>query len=141
MILRRTPAAALALVLALGVAPLAAQTGHGGHGAHGAHGGGHGAHAGHGAAAATQADSEATKAFRAVNERMHAEMDIAYENDVDIDFVRGMIPHHQGAVEMAKVLLAHSSDPELRALAQEIVDAQEKEIAFMRSYLEKRGAR
>lgn len=97
----------------------------------------HGSHAA--AAAAAPADTAATQAFRDINARMHSEMDIAFTNDVDVDFVRSMIPHHEGAVEMAKVVLEHSSDPELRALAEAVVAAQEAEIAFMRVYLEKRG--
>ena len=59
--------------------------------------------------------------------------------DVDADFVRGMIPHHQGAIDMAKVVLEHGQDPELRKLAEAIVAAQDGEIAFMREWLAKKG--
>ena len=45
-----------------------------------------------------------------------------------------MIPHHQGAIDMAKVELKYGKDPELKKLAQDIIDAQEKEISFMKDW-------
>ena len=70
---------------------------------------------------------------------MHRDMDIRYTNDVDVDFARSMIPHHQGALEMAKVALEHAKEPETRKLAQDIVKAQETEIAQMRAFLKRKG--
>lgn len=96
-------------------------------------------HAGHGAPAASTHDSLATAAYKAANARMHKDMDIAYQGDADADFVRGMIPHHQGAIDMAKIVLAHGKDPELKKLANGIVAEQEKEIAVMRAWLKKHG--
>ena len=52
----------------------------------------------------------------------------------DHDFVAMMIPHHQGAIDMARFELAHGTDPAMRALAKEIVAAQDKELAEMRAW-------
>jgi len=61
--------------------------------------------------------------------------------DADHDFVVMMLPHHQGAVDMAKFELAHGKDPALQKLAREIVAAQDKEIAFMKGWLAKHPAK
>lgn len=91
-------------------------------------------HAGHGAP--TPTDSSASiKAFEAASANMHKDMAIAYTGDADVDFVRGMIPHHQGAIDMARVVIKHGKDPAIRKLAQGIIVAQEKEIAQMRGWL------
>ncbi|MET3891091.1 uncharacterized protein (DUF305 family) [Bosea sp. OAE506] len=100
---------------------------------------GHGSHAGHGKPAAKAADSAATTAYKAANAKMHKDMDIAFTGDADADFVRGMIPHHQGAIDMARVMLAHGKDPALKKLATGIIADQEKEIAMMRDWLKANG--
>ena len=100
----------------------------------------HGGHAGHGAAAAAKpGDSASTKAYRDANTKMHKDMDIPYSGDADADFVRGMIPHHQGAIDMAKIVLAHGKDPVIRKLAENVIRDQEKEVAMMRDWLKKNG--
>jgi uncharacterized protein (DUF305 family) len=94
-------------------------------------------HAGQGPASAS--DSEATKAFRDVNARMHKDMDINFTGDPDADFVRGMIPHHRGAIEMAKVQLKYGKDEQIRKLATDVIRDQEREIADMEAWLKKHG--
>ncbi len=85
------------------------------------------------------AKSESTRAYEAANARMHDGMNAALTGDADIDFMQGMIPHHQGAIDMAEIVLKYGKDPETRKLAQEIVKAQTDEIAFMKAWLAKRG--
>lgn len=79
--------------------------------------------------------SVASLAMNAVNERMHREMAIAYTGNVDADFVRNMIAHHQGAVDMARIEAAFGKDQKIRELAQNVIKAQEEEIAMMKSWL------
>jgi len=55
--------------------------------------------------------------------------------DPDLAFVCGMIAHHQGAIDMAEVLLAHGADPQMRVLAEEIIEAQVAEIDLMKTWL------
>ena len=95
-------------------------------------------HGSHGAAPAAAA-SPSTKAFEAATDRMHRDMAIKFSGDADIDFIKGMIPHHQGAIDMAKVVLQYGKDAETKKLATDIIAAQEKEIAMMREWLKKRG--
>ena len=76
-------------------------------------------------------------AFHGINMKMHGAMDIAFTGNADVDFVKGMIPHHTGAVDMAKTVLAFGKDPEVRKLAEEIIKAQESEIALMQGWLKK----
>ena len=75
--------------------------------------------------------SEMTK----VNARMHAGMEIAANGDVDRDFMRMMLPHHQGAIDMALLQLKYGRDEKLKRLAQSIIVEQWQEIAYMRTLL------
>jgi uncharacterized protein (DUF305 family) len=67
--------------------------------------------------------------------RMHRDMMVPPSGDVDRDFATMMIPHHQGAVEMAEAELRFGHAPVLRRLAQGIVVEQRQEIAVMRQAL------
>jgi len=69
------------------------------------------------------------------NARMHVGMEIAPSGDVDRDFALMMIPHHQGAIDMAVVMLKYGRDERLRRLAQSIIVEQGQEIAYMRTLL------
>ncbi len=81
----------------------------------------------------------ASLAFHAINAKMHDGMDITFTGNADIDFVKGMIPHHQGAVDLAKTVLAFGKDPEVKKLAEEVIKAQETEISLMKEWLKKNG--
>ena len=120
---RLTLAASLALILA---APLTAS----------AQEADHSAHAGH---AMSGSESASTMAYMEANAKMHAGMDIPFTGAADVDFIRGMIAHHQGAIDMARVVLDHGKDAEVKKHAQEIIAAQEGEIAWMTDWLAKNG--
>ena len=78
-------------------------------------------------------------AFHGINAKMHGAMNIVFTGNADVDFIQGMVPHHQGAIDMAKTVLAFGKDPEVRKLAEEIIRAQESEIALMQTWLKKSG--
>ena len=80
------------------------------------------------------ADDAATEAFKQADQKMMEGMHITPTGDVDRDFALMMIPHHQGAIDMAKVELQYGKDPKLRAMAEAIVKAQEEEIAEMKAW-------
>jgi uncharacterized protein (DUF305 family) len=72
---------------------------------------------------------------RAAMGRMMSAMQIAPTGDVDADFAAAMIPHHQGAMEMAQAELRYGKDKQLRAMAQGIIDEQRQQIVTMRAAL------
>ena len=83
---------------------------------------------------------EAHKALAAGMAKMRADMSAGIQaTDIDIAFNCGMIPHHQGAISMARVELKYGKDPENRKLAEAIIKAQEKEVMEMLAWLEKRS--
>ena len=84
-------------------------------------------------------DAASTLAYKKADMDMMHGMAVEYTGNADIDFRTKMIPHHQGAIDMARVALEHATDPETKALAETIIAAQEQEIAEMRAWLEENG--
>lgn len=84
----------------------------------------------HGAAGPTAGD----QAFAASEAEMHRLMAAASGDTVDQAYVAKMIAHHQGAVAMAEVAMRDSRDPEIRRMAQAVIDTQTREIAEMRAW-------
>ena len=86
------------------------------------------------------AQDSATGAFKVAGMDMMKKMDtVPYTGNPDVDFRTHMIPHHEGAIAVAKVALQYAKDAETKRLAQSIVDAQEKEVAGMEAWLKKHG--
>jgi uncharacterized protein (DUF305 family) len=91
-----------------------------------------------GSSAQATPPSAATKAYMDASERMHGPMMEGIQaSDPDVAFVRGMIPHHQAAIDMAKVVLQYGKDPQTRKLAEDVVREQQREITDMQEWLKK----
>jgi uncharacterized protein (DUF305 family) len=73
--------------------------------------------------------------FKKSMDKMHKEMMIKSTGNIDIDFLKGMIPHHQGAIDMSEELIKKTKDPELKAFAQKIIKDQKAEIKQMQEML------
>jgi len=83
-----------------------------------------------------QADSQFGRLMSAAMDKMHEEMAAPPQTgDPDRDFLAMMIPHHAGAIEMARLVLIYGRDPLVRQLAEEIIAGQQTEIAGMRARL------
>jgi uncharacterized protein (DUF305 family) len=96
--------------------------------------------AGHGSNhAAASAPTEAARAYDSAMDRMHRDMGKA-SADSDESFMRMMIAHHQGAIEMAQIELRHGRDAQARRLAERVVAAQTAEIREIEAWLAKRQA-
>lgn len=96
-------------------------------------------HDAHNTKASTK-DTAATKAYRAANDKMHKDMNIRFSNDPDVDFIRGMIPHHRGAIDMAKVVMQYGKNEQTRKWATDIIREQEREIKEMQAWLKANAA-
>ncbi len=89
----------------------------------------------HDSRGAPMGDAPSTQAYLEASDKMHRGMAIVYTGDADIDFLRGMIAHHEGAVAMAKIAVEHGEAADVQSLAREIIAAQEAEIIRMRILL------
>lgn len=88
------------------------------------------------------AAGDSTAAFKAADEHMMNDMQgAAYTGNADDDFVSHMIPHHQGAIDMAQVEIKYGKDPQLKRLAQRIIADQRREIDFMKQWQAKHGGK
>ena len=77
-------------------------------------------------------------AYMDIMNKMHQAMSAGVQaKNADVGFAKGMIPHHEGAIAMAKVELQYGKDAEMKALAQKIVDTQQSEIKYMQAWLAK----
>lgn len=68
---------------------------------------------------------------------MMKNMSVKMSGNADVDFIKMMLAHHKGAVDMAEVELQYGKDPEARKLAETIISAQQKEITEMQDWLKK----
>jgi len=86
--------------------------------------------------------SPSSRAFIAENMAMHDGMAINFTGDTNVDFIRGMIPHHVGALKMCVVLWHHANpiDSELDGFCLNVVKAQKSEISMMNDWLARKGA-
>lgn len=84
---------------------------------------------------------EFTRDYVDAMDAMHGPMmEGVMADDPDTAFVRGMIPHHQGAIDMARIVQQHGDDPQTKAWAEQIIAAQEREIAEMEAWLKEKGS-
>ncbi len=80
-------------------------------------------------------DTASTKGYKSAMMKMMQAMPAKFTGDADLDFMSQMRAHHQGAIDMAKVVLANGKDPAVKKLARDIVAAQEKEIVTIDTWL------
>lgn len=91
----------------------------------------HHGHEGH------QMPGAANAPFSASMDKMHKSMNIKPSGNINIDFLKGMIPHHQGAVDMSNELLKTSKDKQVKEFAQKIIDTQKAEIKMMEEMIKR----
>ena len=78
--------------------------------------------------------SAATRAYMDAANQMHIDLAVPFGNDADKDFAAVMAAHHKGAIDLARIELQYGRDPEMRKLAEQIVAANEREIAALKAW-------
>ena len=81
--------------------------------------------------------TDSSKAYMGVHEKMMKDMMMSPSGDADKDFAMMMVPHHQGAIDMAEIELKYGKDPDLKKMAEKIIHAQKEEIADFKKWLAK----
>lgn len=88
------------------------------------------------AMASTALAADGKGRFEATDRTMSQQMAATpLTGDADVDFARRMIPHHQGAIDMAQIVIDQGRDPELKRMAQKMIDDQTREQAILRNWL------
>ena len=82
-------------------------------------------------------DTASTREYKEAHRKMMKDMHKPFTGDPDVDFRVHMIPHHQGAVDMAKIALKHAKDPETKKMAEDVIKEKDREVAEMRAWLKK----
>jgi len=88
-----------------------------------------------GAMPGSGAETPAGRGYMAAMEKMRRDMNMPMTGNPDRDFVSMMIPHHQSAVEMARVVVQFGRDPQVRRIAEKIIRDQEREIGELKQLL------
>lgn len=85
----------------------------------------------------TPSDPPSTKDFKQAHMDMMKNMNMEFSGDADVDFARSMIPHHQAAINMAKLQLKYGKDPKIRQMAEKLIKDQEKEQKDFQGFLQR----
>lgn len=91
------------------------------------------------AATATADAAPSTAAFMMASAKLRDAAATPYTGDADLDFVHAMIPSHEGTVEMARVARDYGDDPEVRMIAEKMIEQQQADLNWMVGWLEKHG--
>jgi len=93
-----------------------------------------------GAVAAAEDNHQAHQDMQKSMDAMHQGMEEGLKaKDPDLGFAKGMLAHHEGAIDMARYELQHGKDPEMRKLAEDIIQAQQKEIDQLKRWIKAHG--
>ena len=84
-------------------------------------------------------DPASTKDFKQAQMDMMKNMNMEFTGDADVDFAKSMIKHHEGGIEMAKLLLKHGKDPEMRKKAEKLIKEQGQDNKDFQAWLKKRA--